>query len=231
MTIHINSKKEDLAKLVIMPGDPKRAKFIAENYLENPKLINNIRGMTAYTGTYKNEKISVIPSGMGMPSMAIYAYELFKFYDVEKIIRIGSCKSMQNNIELNDILLALSAITESNFAKSYQNKEIKCIKSSKNLNKKLKNVADELNIKINEGEVYTSDVFYSKSAQESKEAYQTLGLDMESFALFLIANSLNKEATSILTVSDTLSGERLTPEEREKGFENAIKLALEAIKR
>ena len=120
MTPHISAKNGEIEKLVIMPGDPKRAKYIAEKFLENPKLVNDVRGMTAYTGTYKNKKISVVPSGMGMPSMSIYAYELFKFYGVEKIIRIGSCKSMQNNIKLNDILLALFAETSSNFSDSYR---------------------------------------------------------------------------------------------------------------
>lgn len=230
MTPHINAKKGEIEKLVIMPGDPKRAKYIAENFLKNPKLINDVRGMTAYTGTYKNKKISVVPSGMGMPSMSIYAYELFKFYDVEKIIRVGSCKSMQTNIKLNDILLALSAETSSNFSYSYMEKRKKQIKSSTYLNDLIIKTANSQNIQINKGKIYTSDVFYKTTNKENKKAYSSLGLEMESFALLLVAKSLKKEATSILTVSDTLKGESLKPEEREKGFEKAIKLALEAIK-
>ncbi|MDO4369298.1 MAG: purine-nucleoside phosphorylase [bacterium] len=230
MTPHISAKNGEIEKLVIMPGDPKRAKYIAEKFLENPKLVNDVRGMTAYTGTYKNKKISVVPSGMGMPSMSIYAYELFKFYGVEKIIRIGSCKSMQNNIKLNDILLALFAETSSNFSYSYMEVRNKQVGSSIYLNNLIREVSSKEGILIKEGKIYTSDVFYKTTNVENKKAYLSLGLEMESFALFLVAKSLRKQATSILTVSDTLKGDSLTFKEREKGFDKAIKLALEAIK-
>lgn len=230
MTPHNSAKKEDIANIVIMPGDPKRAKFIAENYLENPILVNEVRYALCYTGTYKNKKISVMSSGMGMPSMSIYAYELFKFYGVDTIIRVGSCQSRDENIKLGDLILATSSYTDSNFSKSYANENINISYPNEDTNNKILNTAKNINTKINQGQIWTSDLFYKDFELNNDYTKKSIGLEMETFALFYIANKLNKKAASILTVSDSMFNKKeLTPEEREKSFNDAINLALESI--
>ena len=170
MTPHIEAKKEDIAKTVLMPGDPKRAKFIAENFLENYKLVNSVRGMTAYTGEYKGKKITIFPSGMGNPSMGIYSYELFKFYDVENIIRIGSCGAYTKDLNLYDVVLVSSSYSDSSYAKAQNNRESSEISPSAELNNKIKERAGELGIPVTEGTIHCSDVFY----RENSEAYKNL---------------------------------------------------------
>ena len=230
MTPHNNAKKEDIANIVIMPGDPKRVEFIKDNYLDNPVLVNDVRYALCYTGTYKGKKVSVMASGMGMPSMSIYAYELFEFYDVETIIRVGSCQSRDKTIDLSDLILATSSYTDSNISKSYSNEDINISYPSKDINNKILETAKKINQNINQGQIWTSDLFYKDFELDNEYTKNSIGLEMETFALFYLANKLNKKAASILTVSDSAFNSKvLTPEEREKTFKNAINLALESI--
>lgn len=235
MTAHIESNKEDVSDLVLMPGDPLRAKYIADNYLENVKVINTIRNMLAYTGYYKNKKITVFPSGMGIPSMGIYAYELYKFYDVNKIIRIGTCGGLKEDLKVFDVILADSAYSTSSFAKLFNNSDDKDIKSSPLLTNKIKEVAINHNIPIHCGRIMTSEVFdvyvdYDLFIKNYPSEKEYLASEMEAFALFHLANSLNKEAACLLTVVDTKFDKRVvTPEERQKSLDQMITLALESI--
>lgn len=230
MTPHINAKKGEIAKTVIMPGDPRRAKYIALKYLENARLVNEVRNIFAYTGTYKGKEVTIMASGMGMPSMAIYSYELFTSYEVDNIIRLGSCKSLTKDIDLCDIVLATSAYTLSNFAYSYNGIEKNVITSSLSLNEKVKKTAEEKNINIFEGMVNTGDVFYNEFEDESDDAKKCIAVEMETFGLLFVAENLNKNATSVLTVSDNVDRSRiLTPEEREKSFDRTIELILDSI--
>lgn len=230
MTPHNNAKKGDIADTVIMPGDPKRAKFIAETFLENPVLVNDVRMALCYTGTYKGKKVSVMSSGMGMPSMGIYAYELFNDYEVENIIRLGSCQSRRKDIELSDIIVATSAYTDSNFAKQMDGADCSKIESSSVLASSIAVAASTLSIKINSGPIWTSDIFYREKEFTNPEIEECIGLEMESFALFYIAKNFNKNAISILTVSDSLfDSKQLSSEEREKSFKEAAVLALNSI--
>lgn len=229
MTPHNEAQKGDIAKIVIMPGDPLRAKMIAETYLENPILINQIRGMYGYTGTYKGKKITVMGSGMGMPSMGIYSYELFKFYDVDTIIRVGSMGAYTKDLNLYDVVLEKEVFTESTYGKM-QNKDLETtLYATKEINDTIKKVAHQKQIKIQEGKVYCSDVFYYENFDLEKYQKQNLlGVEMESFALFHNAKVLGKKATCILTVSDNIvTNEETTAVERQKAFLNMIELALE----
>lgn len=231
MTVHIESEKKDIAKIVLMPGDPKRAKFIAENYLDNYKLVNNVRGMTAYSGYYKNKYVTVFPSGMGIPSMGIYSYELFKDYDVDVIIRIGSMGAYDNHLKVNDLVLVNSCFSNSNYALEMSDKKINKITADTSLNKQILSTSLNIKVSINEGNTYCSEAFYS-SKNKNIEASNMglLGVEMENFALFYNAYSLKKKASSILTVSDLVNGsEKLSSEQREKGLNNMIKLALEVV--
>ena len=235
MTSHNEAKKEEIAKVVLMPGDPLRAKYIAENFLEDYKLVNKVRGMYAYTGKYKEKQVTVMAHGMGIPSIGIYSYELFKVYDVDTIIRIGSCGAYTSNLDLKDLILVDEAYSESTFAK-YQNGEEKdTLKASKEINNKIEETAKELNISINKGKIHSADVFYSDvvTADKMYNEYNCIGAEMESFGLFHNANVLNKKAACILTVTDSLvdATKKLATEERQTGLNNMIKLALEtAIK-
>lgn len=234
MTPHNEAKKGEIAKIVIMPGDPLRAKYIAENFLEEAKLVNQIRGMYAYTGKYKGKELTVMAHGMGIPSLGIYSYELFKFYDVDSIIRIGSCGSYIKNLGLKDILLAEKAYSKSTFAKMQNGEESNTLESSDMLNNKIEETASELDIKIRKGKVHCSDVFYSDvvTADDMIKEHNCLAVEMESFALFHNAKMLGKKASCILTVTDSfVVKEELTAEERQKSLNDMIKLALEtAIK-
>lgn len=230
MTIHIGAEKGDIADIVIMPGDPLRAKYIAEKYLKDAKLVSNIRLALAYTGYYKDKRITVIASGMGMPSMAIYAFELYKEYDVKKIIRVGSCGSYHEKIKLRDIILVEKAYTLSNFPMQYNKKDTNTAESSKELNQKIIKTAAESNIEIKIGNINTSDIFYEIYQDESIKENYCLGVEMESFALLYIANELQRQAATILTVSDNLvTKEKLNSLEREQTFDQAISLALDSL--
>lgn len=230
MSTHIESNINDIAKTVLMPGDPKRCEYIAKKFLSNAKIINNVRGMTAYTGYYKSKQITVFPSGMGIPSMGIYSYELFKEYNVENIIRIGTMGSY-TNLQLKDIVLVENSITNSNYGRYLCNYQNININSNAELNSKIELSAQELNLKINKGNIYSSDVFYEQNNnfQEKVAKYSVLGVEMESFALLLNAKLLNKKATTLLMVSDSfIFADKLSSLEREQGLNNLIILALEA---
>lgn len=230
MTPHISALKEEIAETVIMPGDPLRAKFIAETYLENYKLVNSIRNMYAYTGFYKGKKITVMASGMGMPSIGIYSYELYKFYDVKNIIRIGTAGSYSKDLNVYDVVLTNASYTDSSYAKVQNNDENNIINASSSLNLYITQVAENLNMHLSIGNIYSSDVFYKENDnyKEIFDKYGCVACEMESFALFHNAKILNKRAACILTISNSfVTNEETTSEEREKKFTDMIKLALE----
>ena len=229
MSTHIEANKEDISETVLMPGDPKRCEYIARKFLANAKLINNVRGMTAYTGYYKSKRITIFPSGMGIPSMGIYSYELFKDYNVNNIIRIGTMGAY-TNLNLKDIVLVTNSITNSNYGRYLCNYPNININGSIELNDAIEKVSSEINIKINKGNIYSSDVFYEQNNnfQDKVSKYSVLGVEMESFALFVNAKLLGKKASTILMVSDSfLNSDKLSSTEREQGLDNLIILALE----
>ena len=229
MSTHIEANKEDISETVLMPGDPKRCEYIARKFLANAKLINNVRGMTAYTGYYKSKRITIFPSGMGIPSMGIYSYELFKDYNVNNIIRIGTMGAY-TNLNLKDIVLVTNSITNSNYGRYLCNYPNININGSIELNDAIEKVSNEINIKINKGNIYSSDVFYEQNNdyQDKVNKYSVLGVEMESFALFVNAKLLGKRASTILMVSDSfLNSNKLSSIEREQGLDNLIILALE----
>ena len=231
MTPHINALKEDIAKTVLMPGDPLRAKYIAENFLTDYKLVNNVRNMLGYTGYYNNKKVTVMASGMGMPSIGIYSYELFKFYDVENIIRIGTAGSFTSSLKVYDIVLAHSAYSLSNYAKVQNNSDERILYANQELNEKIKNTSKNLNIDLKEIRVLSTDAFYNETEKPDEMINQNiLAVEMEAFALFQNAKYLNKKASCLLTISDNLvTKEETTSIEREKNLNDMIKLALESI--
>ena len=221
----------DSAKTVLMPGDPLRAKYIAETYLENPVQFNTVRNMFGYTGTYKGKKISVMGSGMGMPSIGIYSYELYKFYDVENIIRIGSAGAYTDTLKLFDLVLADSAWSESTFAKAQADVDGDIQKPSAELNAEIEAAAARVNKPLTKARIHSSDVFYSEPGMDSfQEIYAKHGsecVEMESFALFHNAKVLGKKAACLLTISDSfITGEKATVEERQEAFGNMMKVAL-----
>lgn len=229
MTPHIEAKKEEIAKIVLMPGDPMRAKFIAETYLKDAVLVNRVRGEFAYTGFYQGKKITVMASGMGMPSMGIYSYELYKFYDVDVIIRIGSAGSYTKELDLFDVLLVEEAYSESSYAKTQNGCTDTILSSSSSLNEKVKETAKELGKKLTMGTVHSSDVFYKEKNEFEKlqKEYGCMAVEMESFALFHNAKVLQKQATCLLTISDSfITKEETTSIEREKAFTDMVELAL-----
>ena len=234
-TPHIESKLEDIAPVVLMPGDPLRAKYIAENYLEDAKLINTVRNMFGYTGTYKGKRVTVFASGMGIPSIGIYSYELYKFYNVEQIIRIGTCGSFNENIKILDVILSSGAYCKSYFDELLDGVDIDFIQSSYELNRKIINKAKERNIELKYGKTITSDVFDLDCDDKDKfrKNYpdkEFLGVEMEAFGLFYIAKKLEKEASCLMTVVDSLYDKRnLTSEERQTSLDNMIEMALESI--
>ncbi len=234
MAIHNEAKVGEIAKNVLMPGDPLRAKHIAETYLDDYKLVNTVRGIYAYTGKYKGKEITVMASGMGMPSMGIYSYELYKFYGVENIIRIGSCGAYKEDLNLLDIVLVENSYNEGNFAKNYSGKECHFISSSNYLNSKIEETANNINQKYVKCNVATTEVFdpYLPDpldyAKRLPEEYDIKASEMESFALFYTAKMLERNASCLLTVSDSnCKKENLTSEQRLLALDNMIKLALE----
>lgn len=231
MTPHNEANINEIASTVLMPGDPLRAKYIAETFLDNPKLVNQVRGMYAYTGTYKGKDITVMASGMGMPSIGIYSYELYKFYNVDNIIRIGSAGSYVKELNIYDILLVDKSYSESSYAYTQNGETKNILESSKYLNDIIINTSKELNINIQVGTAHSSDVFYKEDNkyEELVEKYNTKAVEMESFALFHNANVLGKNATCLLTISDSfITNEETTSEERQTHFNEMIKLALES---
>ncbi len=232
-TPHIEcANKDEIAKTVLMPGDPKRAEFVAYNFLENVQKFNSIRGNLGYTGYYKNHKVSVLSSGMGMPSIAIYAYELYKFYDVENIIRIGSCGSYVDDLHLFDVILCDSAYTDSNFSECYCNHKNNFSYPSKTLNKKILESAKKINESLYQKTVHSSDVFYHESEDYQEEVLENgaVCVEMETFALFKIAEILGKNASSLLTVTDSFtSHEKMDAKDRENKFSKMILIALNSL--
>lgn len=231
-TPHIDLENADeIAKVVLMPGDPLRAKFIAENFLENPVKINNVRNMFGYTGTYKGRKISVFGSGMGMASIGIYSYELYAFYGVEKIVRIGSCGAYSNELNLYDVLLAEDAWSESSFAKVQGGYDTDVMAASPELNEEIIAAAAKLEIPVIKTRIHSSDVFYRedfKAFEGIRDEHGCTAVEMESFALFTNAKALGKKAACLLTVSDSLvNGEVTTSEERQNAFTKMMEIALE----
>lgn len=229
MSTHIESKLEDISSVVLMPGDPKRCEYIARKFLSNSKIVNNVRGMTAYTGYYKSKKITVFPSGMGCPSMGIYSYELFKEYNVDSIIRIGTMGGY-TDLKLKDIVLVDNSITNSNYGKYLCNYPNINISGDIELNNIILNTSKELGLNIYKGNIYSSDVFYEQNNdfKDKVAKYNVLGVEMESFALFTNAKLLNKKVATLLMVSDSfIYPDKLSSLEREQGLDNLITLALE----
>jgi len=232
MTPHIEAKNGEIAKTVLMPGDPLRAKYIAENFLEDVKQVNSVRNMLMFSGTYKDREVSICGSGMGVPSIGIYSYELFKFYGVENIIRVGSSGAYSKDLNLYDVILATEAYSDSNsFAKLVTGEESHVSYPSKELNKKLINSAEKLDIRLHQERVHSSDVFYSiRSLEDTIEATEASCVEMESYGLFINAKATGKKAACLLSISDHLiSHKETTAKERETTFTDMIKIALESL--
>lgn len=235
MTPHNEAKKEDISDIVLMPGDPLRAKYIAENFMEDSKLINSVRNMFGYTGYYKGKKITVFASGMGMPSMGIYSYELYKFYDVKSIIRLGSCGAYSPDLNLFDTILVDKSYTEGNFAYGLEGKSCHTIEADSYLNNILEQTANDKNINLIKGNVICSEVFdyYVKNLDDLIGRFpkdlNIIGAEMESFALFYTAKYLNKKAACLLTVVDShYKHQEISADERQNSLNTMIKLALDS---
>ena len=235
-TPHISAEKGDFAKTVLMPGDPLRAKFIADTFLQDVRQVTGVRGMLGFTGTYQGRPISVMGSGMGMPSIGIYSYELFKFYDVDNIIRIGSAGSYTEKAKLFDVVLSTGAVSESNYARVQSGFEGDITLPSQSLNDKLRASAAKQGIPLIEGNIHSSDVFYRQPSDEKPTYWEKLRdergclcVEMESFALFANAQVLGKHAACLLTISDSfVAPEITTAEQRQTSFTNMMKVALGA---
>lgn len=234
-TPHNKAKSGEIAKTVIMPGDPLRAKYIAENFLEDYKLVNDVRCAYAYTGKYKGKEITIMASGMGMPSMGIYCYELYKYYDVENIIRVGSCGGYKPELKLFDIILAEKVYSEGNFALTLNNDNCHIVDANTELNNIIEEIAKEKNINIVKGNTVCTDCFdlymtdVNKFLERLPDGYDPASAEMEAFALFYIAKLLGKKASCLMSVVDSkYIKDVATTEERETGLNNMITLALDA---
>ena len=229
-TAHINAKQGDFASTVLMPGDPLRAKLIAEKYLENAVLVNNVRGVQGYTGIYKGKRVSVMASGMGMPSMGIYSYELFKFFGVNNIIRIGSAGALKDDIHVRDVVIGMGCSTDSNFAANYNLPGMLAPLCSYEAMSKCVECAKEMGVTYHVGNLLSSDIFYGDD-ETANAAWAKMGImaiEMEGAALYMNAARLNKNALVICTVSNhIITGEETTAEERQNSFGEMITLALE----
>ena len=234
-TPHNEANIGDIAKTVIMPGDPLRAKYIAENFMDNYKLVNAIRGMYAYTGTYKGKELTVMAHGMGIPSVGIYTYELFKFYNVENIIRIGSCGGYKPELKLFDIILTENVFSESNYALTLNNDDCHVISASNELNSLIENTAKETDTKLIKGNTVCTDCFdvymtdVNQFLARIPSGFNPVAAEMEAFALFYNAKLLNKKASCLMSVVDSKYIKDIaTTEERQTGLNNMIKLALDS---
>ena len=235
MAIHNEAEVNEIAKVVLMPGDPLRAKYIAENFLEDYKLVNKVRNIFAYTGKYKGKEITVMASGMGMPSMGIYSYELYKFYNVDTIIRIGSCGAYKPDLDLLDIVLVEKSYTEGNFAKAMTGVEDHVVEASKEINDLIVDTAKENNVKCIRANIACTEYFDPylddplSIAKRMPEEENILGSEMEAFALFYTAKRLNKNAACLVTVADSnYKKANLTAEQRQEALNDMIKLALDS---
>ena len=235
MSVHIGAKENEIAETVLLPGDPLRAKYIAETFLENPVCYNEVRNMFGYTGTYKGKRVTVFASGMGIPSIGIYSYELYKYFNVEKIIRIGTCGSFHKDIKLLDVVLSTGAYCKSYFDELLDGVDIDFIQSSESLNRQIMNTAKVKGVDLKVGKTITSDVFDLYCDDEDKfrghfPDMNFLSVEMEAFGLFYIAKKLGKEASCLMTVVDSLYDKRsLSSKDRETSLNNMIEMALEAI--
>lgn len=230
-TPHISANKEDFASTVLMPGDPLRSKFIAETYLNNATLVNNVRGIHGYTGTYKGKRVSVMASGMGMPSIGIYSYELYNYYNVQNIIRIGSAGAIHPDLKLRDIVIGLGACTNSSYAKQYGLPGTFAPIACFDLILKAYEAANRMDIDIKIGNVYSSDTFYDDALSlKDWQKMNVLAVEMEAAALYMNAARAGKNALCICTISDcplTTDGIECTAEERQLSFTQMMEIALE----
>ncbi len=229
-TPHITANYGDFAETVLMPGDPLRAKFIADNFLKDAKLVNNVRGVNGYTGTYNGKRVSVMASGMGQPSIGIYSYELFNFYGVKNIIRIGSCGSFDKDLHVRDIIIALGACTNGNYAMQYNLPGTFCPIADFNLAKRAAELREKAGVNYKVGNIFSSDMFYDDMNSGMQWAKMgVLGVEMESAALYCNAARAGKSALCICTVSDSFlhPEENTTAEERQNSFTQMMKIALE----
>lgn len=229
-TPHNGAKEGDFAKTVLMPGDPLRAKYIAETYLENPRLVTSVRNMLGYTGTYKGKEISVMGGGMGMPSVGIYTYELFNFYGVDNIIRIGSAGALSDKLKLKDVVIGMGACTDSNYAAQYGLPGTFAPIADYGLLRRAVEVAEKQGTNVVVGNVLSSDAFYNanKNANDLWKNMGVLAVEMEAAALYMNAAKAGKNALCILSISDHIySGEELSAEERQVGFGKMMEIALE----
>ena len=234
MSIHIESKKEDIAELVIMSGDPLRAKYIAEHFLDEYKMVNEVRNMYGFTGYYKGKRVTIFSHGMGIPSIGIYAYELYKFYDVKKIIRLGTCGTVNRIVRLRDVILATSAYSVSTFPLLFDGDTEKEFAASKDLNNTIIDTANNLGIELNVGKIITSDVFDPYvDGEKFMSCFPNedfLGSEMEAFGLFYLAHKLKKEAACLLTVVDSKYDKKaLSSDERQMTLNDMITVALESL--
>lgn len=229
-TPHNSAKKGDFAKTVLMPGDPLRAKFIAETFLDDPKLVNNVRGVQGYTGTYKGVPVSVMASGMGIPSIGIYSYELFTQYDVDNIIRIGSAGAMRADMELGSVVAGMGACTNSDFASQYELGGTFAPICDYELLSAAVESAKELGVKMPVGNIFSSDTFYDAAGRNDRfRKMGVLAVEMEAAGLYCTAAYTGKRALTICSISDNLiTGKELSPDERQLTFTNMMKIALEA---
>lgn len=228
-TPHITAKAGEFAKTVLMPGDPLRAKFIAENFLDNPVEVNNIRNMLGYTGTYKGKHVSVMGSGMGMPSMGIYSYELFNFYDVESIIRVGTAGGIRKDLNLGDVIVGMGACTDTNYASNYKLPGTFAPTADYKLLQKLQKSADKLNTPLTVGNVLSSDVFYLDEFTDFEKWLKmgVLAVEMEAAALYMVAARAGKSAACICSISDTIFTKQIMPaDERRTSFTRMMEIAL-----
>lgn len=232
MTEHIGAKLGEIASTVIMPGDPLRAKMIAEKYLNDYKLVSQTRNILAYTGYYNNKLVTVMASGMGMPSIGIYSYELYKIYGVENIIRVGTAGSYRSDLKIYDTVLVTDAYSDSSYALIQNGDNNKIIESSTELNNKIIESASKLNVDLIKGRIYSSDVFYKENDNytEYVNKYNCLACEMESFALFHNAKVLGKKAACLITISNSLvDGSTTTAEMRQNTFTKMIEVALNTL--
>ena len=234
--IHIKTEsRDDIAPLVLMPGDPLRAKYIAENFLKDAKLVTSVRNMFGYTGTYKGTRVTVMGSGMGMPSMSIYAFELFHFYNVQRIIRIGTCGVVNPSVKVPELILADSVYSETNFDYTYDSNHRGIVYPNKDLNKCIMAAAQELKINLHIGNIITCDCFgpyinMQPVLDRIPKLIEPLGEEMEAYALCLIGNEMKRQTACIVTAVDSIySDVVLTPEEREQSLNDMINVALEAV--
>ncbi|KOO48828.1 purine-nucleoside phosphorylase [Viridibacillus arvi] len=230
MSIHINAKQGDIADIVLLPGDPLRAKYIAETYLEDVTCYNEVRNMLGYTGTYKGKRVSVQGTGMGVPSISIYVNELMQEYGVQKLIRVGTCGAIQKDVKVRDVIIAQSASTDSKMNEIIFNGLDFAPTADFDLLLKAYNAGKEAGLNLKVGNIFTADMFYSEENQNEKLArYGVLAIEMESAALYTLAAKYGRQALSILTVSDhIITGEVTTSEERQLTFNDMMVVALEA---